>query len=142
MKIKEHKNIIKSIRKNIGNHSITIKDIIRTIILYYKRRKFKRFKNTFNTRRKFNNKRKFIRKPYKEKISECKCWNCNEKGHYANKCPKLKEKGIKYINTSQFIMNLEHIKENSDKWHEYEDFYISQTDNEDESESENSSSES
>ena len=54
----------------------------------------------------------------------------------------MKEKGIKYINTSQFMMNLEHIKENNDKWHEYEEFYISQTDNEGESESENSSSES
>jgi hypothetical protein len=69
-------------------------------------------------------------------MSECKCWNCNEKGHYANKCPKLKEKGVKYINSSQFIMNIEQIKEDNDTWYKYEDFYVSQTDNDSISESE------
>ena len=44
MKIKEQKNIIKSIRKNIGNHSKTIKDIIRTIILIIKNIKGKNLK--------------------------------------------------------------------------------------------------
>ena len=99
----------------------------------YKRKKFKKFRNTSDTRKRFRNKRKFRRKPYtKRKISECTCWNCNEKGHYANKCPKLKEKRVKYINTSEFIMNLEQFKEDNNNWHEYEEFYIRQTDDESE----------
>ena len=97
----------------------------------YKRKRFRKFRNTPENRRRYKNKRKFRRKPFKKKdISECKCWNCNEKGHYANKCPKLKEKKVKYINTSQFIMEIEQIKEDDNRWYEYEEFYISETDNE------------
>lgn len=108
---------------------------------FRRRRRFRRFKNTPQNRNKFRYKRKFRRKPYKKQnISECKCWNCHEKGHYANKCPKLKEKGIKYVNKSEFIMSLEQIREDNNKWYEYEEFYISETETEDGSETQSTDS--
>lgn len=105
----------------------------------FKRRKFKRYKNTPENRKRFKFKRKFRKKRYikplqgdsKSKLVDCKCWNCNEKGHYANKCPKLKKKGIKYVDNTDFIMNLECIKEENTNWHEDDEFYISETESED-----------
>ena len=100
----------------------------------FKRRKFRRYRNTPENRERFKYRRKFRKrkyiKPVKEdndKILDCKCWNCNEKGHYANKCPKLKEKGVKYIDSTEFIMKLEYIKEENNNWYNNEDFYISET---------------
>ena len=45
----------------------------------------------------FKKKRKFFKKKKNEAVipatkqiqkQDCRCWNCNEKGHYANECPK------------------------------------------------------
>ena len=102
----------------------------------YKRRRFRRYKNTPENRKRFKYKRKFRKRRYtkplqgnnKTKITDCKCWNCNEKGHYANKCPKLKQNGVKYIDSTDFIMKLEYIKEdNNNDWYNDEMFYISET---------------
>ena len=102
----------------------------------YKRRRFRRYKNTPENRKRFKYKRKFRKRRYtkplqgnnKTKITDCKCWNCNEKGHYANKCPKLKQNGVKYIDSTDFIMKLEYIKEdNKNDWYNDEIFYISET---------------
>ena len=67
----------------------------------------------------------------KNKIADCKCCNCNEKEHYANKCPKLEQKGVKYIDNTDFIMNLEYIREDNNNWYEDDEFYISETEPED-----------
>ena len=102
----------------------------------YKRRRFRRYKNTPENRKRFKYKRKFRKRRYtkplqgnnKTKITDCKCWNCNEKGHYANKCPKLKQNGVKYIDSTDFIMKLEYIKEDDENdWYNDEIFYISET---------------
>ena len=92
----------------------------------FKRRKFKKYRNTPENRKRFRYKRKF-RKRNKTKIADCKCWNCNEKGHYANKCPKLQQKGVKYIDTTELIMKLEYIREDNNNWYDEEVFYISET---------------
>ena len=105
----------------------------------YKRRRFRRYKNTPENRKRFRFKRKFRKRRYikplqgenNNKIKDCKCWNCNEKGHYANKCPKLKQKGVKYVDNTEFIMNLEYIKEEDNNWYNDDEFYISETEPED-----------
>ena len=59
------------------------------------KKKAKPFKSSqappFKKKRKFFKKKKNeVVKPTTKQIQkqDCRCWNCNEKGHYANECPK------------------------------------------------------
>ena len=54
----------------------------------FRKRRFQKYKNTPENRKRFRFKRKFRRKKYikplqgnESNIKDCKCWNCNEKGH-------------------------------------------------------------
>ena len=85
---------------------------------YKKRRKHKpKYYKSYNKKRfKYNNK---YHKPQKKKWNDkyknkkycsqgkknCKCWLCQEIGHYANECPKRKnyKKEIKYLNLANQI---------------------------------------
>ena len=48
-------------------------------------------------------------------LKKCKCWLCNEEGHYANKCPKKKKANIKIFedfNDLELITDSKDVTEN------------------------------
>ena len=135
------KNIIKNqfIKIKISIIKINLIDLIDLLGKNIKEEDLEDIKILQKTEKRFRFKRKFRRRRYikplqgenNNKIKDCKCWNCNEKGHYANKCPKLKQKGVKYVDNTEFIMNLEYIREEDNNWYNDDEFYISETEPED-----------
>ena len=78
-----------------------------------------------------NNKNKRQRNNYcPNKKENCKCWYCQEEGHYANECPKKKDKKdlTKQIEIAKscFMEPLEESDDNLDYIFEY----VSETDSE------------
>ena len=54
-------------------------------------KKIKKSSKPFKKKKKFfKTNKKTANKPVAKQIQkqDCRCWNCNEKGHHANECPK------------------------------------------------------
>lgn len=104
---------------------------------YYKRFKVRKYDGKFNYRKPFTRKRKFFRrKPENKRARDCprgkatcKCWLCNEDGHYANACPQRHNQSGKYdrkIKMLEFAYTNSFIPIESDNDSDYEIYTISE----------------
>lgn len=87
----------------------------------------------FRKRRKPSNKQKYCPKG----STACKCWVCNEQGHYANECPNKKKKDFKEKNKIlEQILKLKYEPIEDSDISETESLYYLESDYESESETE------
>lgn len=111
---------------------------------YFRKRSFKPFKkdnrNYFRKRkyRQFKPKQKYC--PTNKK--DCRCWICNEIGHYANKCPKKTDKSFTnniHILNSAFQNHLEPIESEYETSSTISSLYFYETDHDSQQSSESES---
>ena len=72
----------------------------------YKKKYFKKRKTGYYKKKGYKKTSKPTYKRNDNKVKECRCYYCNEIGHYANKCPKKFDKNKKKFEIDDDINNM------------------------------------